>query len=172
MLFGHLDRSNEQAELLDGHQMLAVFHGPNAYMPPVVFRNDPLPTWNSMAVHVRGVGRRLNDPEEVVRGLMSIARTNEEAPTLRPDDVRIDRLIGDIVGFELEIDQLVGRFKLSQDRDEVDRRRAADALADATERGERQFINYVAGFADNSPHDTGDGDRRLTQPIAVGGNHE
>jgi predicted FMN-binding regulatory protein PaiB len=83
----------------------------------------------------------------VVRGLIGIAEHSEDGSRLRQDDPRIGRLIGGIVGFELEIDELVGRFKLSQDRDESDRRRAADALARATEGGERDFIELAVGLS-------------------------
>jgi lysine/ornithine N-monooxygenase/predicted FMN-binding regulatory protein PaiB len=147
MLFGHLDGANEHARLLDGRRMLAIFHGPNAYMPPSLFDSDPLPTWNSMAVHARGSVRVIEDRDTVVRGLIGIAEHSEDGSRLRRDDPRIGRLIGGIVGFELEIDELVGRFKLSQDRDESDRRRAADALARATEGGERDFIELAVGLS-------------------------
>ncbi|MET7656752.1 MULTISPECIES: SidA/IucD/PvdA family monooxygenase [unclassified Streptomyces] len=172
VLFGHLDRANEHAALLDGRRMLAVFHGPNAYMPPTVFASDPLPTWNSMAVHVRGRVRVVEDRDELVRGLIGIAEHSQTDNRLRPEDPRIDRLVGGIVGFELEIDELVGRFKLSQDRDEADRRYAALALARSTERGERDFIAYAVGL-DLAVED---GARELAAtpliPITVGGVHE
>lgn len=146
MLFGHLDGTNEHARLIDGRRMLAIFHGPNAYMPPSLFDSDPLPTWNSMAVHVRGSVRVIEDRDTVVRGLIGIAEHSEADNRLSHDDPRIGRLIGGIVGFELDIDELVGRFKLSQDRDESDRRRAADALARATEGGERDLIELAVGL--------------------------
>ncbi|MGW2030301.1 SidA/IucD/PvdA family monooxygenase [Streptomyces spinosus] len=172
VLFGHLDRANEHASLIDGRRMLAVFHGPNAYMPPALFASDPLPTWNSMSVHVRGRVRVIEDRETLVRGLVGIAEHSEPDNRLRGDDPRIDRIIGGIVGFEFEIDELVGRFKLSQDRDETDRRHAAVALARATERGERDFIEYAVGLSlitEDAPRDLAD---RPLLPIAIGGIHE
>ncbi|MET9960458.1 SidA/IucD/PvdA family monooxygenase [Streptomyces sp. NPDC006326] len=177
VLFGHLDRANEHAALLDGRRMLAVFHGPNAYMPPAVFASDPLPTWNSMSVHVRGRVRVVEDREELVRGLIGIAEHSQTDNRLRADDPRIGRIIGGIVGFELEIDEMVGRFKLSQDRDEDDRRAAALALARSTERGERDFIEYAVGLSlitEDDPRDLAAGSAGPSTlfPIAVGGVHE
>lgn len=148
-LFGHMDRANPQADLLDRHRLLVVFHGPNAYMPPSVYGNDPLPTWNSMAVHVWGRARVVEDQARLVRGLCEIARrsgSGSGSNGLTPDDPRIPRLVDLIVGFELEIEELVGRFKLSQEHDEPDRRRAARALAEHTEAGERDFIGYATGL--------------------------
>ncbi len=145
-LFGHMDRANPQARLLDGHRLLAVFHGPNAYMPPSVYDNHPLPTWNSMAVHVRGRARLVDDRTRLVRGLCEIARRSGPEGLLNPDDPRIPKLIDFIVGFEVEIEEMVGRFKLSQEHDEPNQRRAALALANRTEEGERDFIGYVVGL--------------------------
>ncbi|MER7466092.1 SidA/IucD/PvdA family monooxygenase [Streptomyces sp. NPDC097981] len=172
VLFGHLDRANEHAALLDGRRMLAVFHGPNAYMAPGVFAGDPLPTWNSMSVHARGRVRVIEDRDELVRGLIGIAEHSQTDNRLRPEDPRIDRIIGGIVGFELEIDELVGRFKLSQDRDESDRRRAAVELARSTERGEREFIEYAVGLSLITEDDRRDLTGGPLIPIAIGGVHE
>ncbi|NYS19796.1 hypothetical protein HFP43_20980 [Streptomyces sp. SJ1-7] len=172
VLFGHLDRGNEHAELIDGRHMLAVFHGPNAYMPPGVFESDPLPTWNSMSVHVRGRVRAVRDRDALVRGLIGIAERSQPDNRLAADDPRIDRIIGSIVGFEFEVEELVGRFKLSQDRDETDRRHAAVALARATERGERDFIEYVVGLSLITEDDPRDLAGRPLSPLAIGGVHE
>ncbi|MFJ3646057.1 SidA/IucD/PvdA family monooxygenase [Streptomyces murinus] len=172
VLFGHLDRANAHATLIDGRRMLAVFHGPNAYMPPSLFESDPLPTWNSMSVHVRGRVRAVADHGALVRGLIGIAEHSESGNRLRPDDPRIDRIIGGIVGFEFEIEELVGRFKLSQDRDETDRRHAAVALARASERGERDFVEYAVGLSLITEDDPRDLAARPLSPLTIGGMHE
>ncbi len=145
-LFGHVDRANPQARLLDGRRVLVVFHGPNGYMPPSVYDNAPLPTWNSMAVHVRGRARVLDDHTRLVAGLCEIAQRSGAAGMLTPDDPRIAQLIDQIVGFEIEIEEIVGRFKLSQEHTEANRRRAAHALASSSADDEREFIRRVMGL--------------------------
>lgn len=152
VLFGHMDRANPHADLVDGRPMLVLFSGPNAYLAPRLFPNDPLPTWNSMTVQVRGPVRPVRDPSALVRGLCDIADRSEPDSTLTPEDPRIDRLLAQIVGFELVIEQITGRFKLSQDRGEPDRRLAALELARHTETGERDFIQHMVGL-DLRPHD-------------------
>jgi len=130
-LFGHMDRANPQAKVLDGRRLLAVFRGPDSYISPHVYTTDQLPTWNSMVVHVRGRIRVLTDQSALVRGLASICEHVDRAAgayRLDPADPRIGRLIDFIVGFELEIEEVVARFKLSQDRNDEDRRRAAAAM--------------------------------------------
>ncbi len=146
VLFGHMDRANPHVELIDGSNALVLFHGPNSYISPWDYETDQLPTWNSVTVHLRGRVAVLADQAAVVRGLCAIAARSEHDSVLRPDDPRIDRLIGHIVGFEIEITELTGRFKLSQDRTETDRHNAALAMARRTEAGEREFIEYAVGL--------------------------
>jgi len=154
VLFGHMDRSNPHAELIDGLRLTVLFHGPNSYISPRVFRGSPLPTWNSMTVHARGRGRLVPGRAELVRGLCGIAEHCDPGPDvhrLHPDDPRIDTLIDHIVGFEIEIEQLVGRFKLSQELVDDERQRAARELARTAARGEDELIEAVVGLPVSSP---------------------
>lgn len=148
VLFGHLDSANPHAELLDGRPVTALFHGPNSYIAPHVYATDQLPTWNSVTAVVRGMVRVLPE-NEVVQGLCRIAQLAEPVPghpTLPADDPRIPPLIDGVLGFEIEILELVGRFKLSQDREDTDRRLAAAALADTAEADQRAFLGYLTGL--------------------------
>ncbi|MER5556893.1 SidA/IucD/PvdA family monooxygenase [Streptomyces sp. NPDC002793] len=132
MLIGHLDRSNPQVELLRDRPVTIVFHGPNSYLSPDVLKADKLPTWNSMAVHARGRARLFSGRDELMRvfnGLCAQAEGETAAYWLHPDDERIDRLRDQVVGFEVDVHELTGRFKLSQDLDEADRELAAADMA-------------------------------------------
>lgn len=146
VLFGHMDRANPHTELLDGRPLLVLFHGPNAFISPRVYESDSLPTWNSVTVRVRGKTTVVHDRDDLVRGLCGIAEKAGHGDQLRPDDPRIDELIDLIVGFEIEIEEMVGRFKLSQDKSEPDRRRAAIALARQAHESERSLIQYAVGL--------------------------
>lgn len=147
-LFGHMDRANPHVDLLEGREALALFHGPNAYISPHVYTTVQLPTWNSITVHVRGRIRLLSTREALLRGLASIAETDQRtgAYRLNLDSPRIGQLATYIVGFELEIDELIGRFKLSQDRNATDQRLAAIELAQRSEVGERALIERALGY--------------------------
>ncbi len=150
VLYGHLDRANPHTELLDCRPVTLLFHGPNSYIAQHVYATDQLPTWNSITAVVRGQVRVLADQDDVVRGLCRIAKLAEPVaghPTLPADDPRIPQLIDGVVGFEIEIEEMVGRFKLSQDRDDADRRLAARALAEAARADQGAFIEYLTGLA-------------------------
>ncbi|MFF4935010.1 SidA/IucD/PvdA family monooxygenase [Streptomyces griseofuscus] len=149
VLFGHLDRANPQTRLLDDRPVTVLFHGPNSYISQHVYASDQLPTWNSVTVSVRGQARLLDVQDRVIEGLCSISEQSEPRPgrpPLSPDDERIGRLIDQIVGFEIDIRDITGRFKLSQDRDDRDRRLAALTLAETTETSQREFIGYLVGL--------------------------
>ncbi|MFD7971057.1 SidA/IucD/PvdA family monooxygenase [Streptomyces clavifer] len=143
MLIGHLDRSNPQVELLRDRPVTVVFHGPDAYLSPDVLKTDRLPTWNSMSVHVRGHARLFSDRDELMRvfnGLCEQAEGESGSYWLRPDDTRIEQLRGQVVGFEVDIHELTGRFKLSQELDEANRELAAADMARGTSAERQAFI--------------------------------
>jgi L-ornithine N5-oxygenase len=148
VLFGHMDRSNPQAALLNGREVLAVFHGPDCYISPHVYRSRQLPTWNSISVQVRGKVRPIEDRDTLVQGLQSICEHADPGAAsyrLAHDDPRIDRLIDFIVGFEIEIDDMIGRFKLSQDRDTGDQQRAVSEMLRHARDQDRDLIEKIAG---------------------------
>lgn len=147
ILFGHMDRANPHVDLLDGRKVLVLFHGPNAYISPKLSKENVLPTWNSITVRVHGRVTLLEGRAPVVRGLCGLAAQAEDGGRLLPEDPRIERLIDFIVGFEIEIEEIVGRFKLSQDRSEADQRSAAVEMARKTEAGQREIIAYAVGLA-------------------------
>jgi lysine/ornithine N-monooxygenase/predicted FMN-binding regulatory protein PaiB len=155
VLFGHMDRGNPQVPLLDGREVTVLFHGPNSYISPNVLEESRLPTWNSMTVHVRGRARLLTSRDALVRGLCGIsehADPDEGAYRLDPEDPRIARLIDYIVGFEIDIDQLTGRFKLSQDMDAEDRTAAARTLWETSRRDDQGLIERVVGLPISPAH--------------------
>jgi len=155
VLFGHFDKTNPQVKFLNNQKTLVVFHGPEAYISPDLFDTSNLPTWNFISVQVHGTVNVLTDKDAVVRGLCGIAELSEKnnagSYRLDPEDPRIDQLIDYIVGFEIEIEKMVGRFKLSQDKKESHRKKAALYLAEKTEAGQRDFIEGMVEISLPSP---------------------
>lgn len=132
VIFGHMDRRNPHLALLAGRRTTLLFHGPNSYITPHALAIDALPTWNSVNVHVRGTGRLLDDRRELLSGLCGISEKSDPGPgayRIDPDDPRIDLFIDHVVGFEIEIDELVGRFKVSQELDAENRLLTAREMA-------------------------------------------
>jgi transcriptional regulator len=140
-LLAHVARANPLwREAKDRDEVLVIFRGTDAYVSPNWYPSKAetprhVPTWNYQAVHVHG-RLYIRDDEKFVRGVVARltrtheARTGAEQPwkmTDAPADY-IDTMLAAIVGLEIEITRIVGKAKLSQNREERDRLGAAEAL--------------------------------------------
>jgi transcriptional regulator len=136
ILQAHLARPNPQlAELDQSGEALAIFQGPHAYVSPTWYTVIPaVPTWNYAAVHAYGKVRTIGDPEwlrEFVGRLSERHEAREPAPPWQieamPEPYLASMLKG-IVGVEIDVTRLEGKFKLSQNRPAADRPRIIAAL--------------------------------------------
>jgi transcriptional regulator len=134
-LVGHVARANPHARAFDGATpSLAIFGGPHAYVSPRWFAGGPnVPTWNYVAVHAAGALHELADPERV-RALLARTAAQYEAGAESPwrfeavpDDYGA-RMMRGIVAFELPIERLEGKRKLSQNKSPADRAGVVAAL--------------------------------------------
>ena len=138
-LHAHVARGNPVwQEVNSGDEVLVVFRGPDAYVSPNWYPSKQeyhkqVPTWNYKVVHAHG-RIVIRDDERYVRGLVArLTRTHESSQsspwkmTDSPQDY-IDTLVRAIVGIEIEISRLVGKFKLSQNKESRDIRSAGQAL--------------------------------------------
>lgn len=140
-LLAHVARANPLwQEAKDGDEALVIFRAANAYISPNWYPSKhefhrQVPTWNYQAVHVHGK-IKIRDDEEFLRGVVArLTRTNEartgSQQQWRMSDSSkeyIDQMMKAIVGIEIEISKLVGKWKLSQNREERDRINAAEEL--------------------------------------------
>jgi transcriptional regulator len=129
-VYGHIARKNPQSETFDGqHQAVIVYQGPNSYISPSWYANAPaVPTWNFAVVHASGTLKPITDKSALHDLLAKLIKTNEGryTPSSTYDfskipDSYIGGMIGGIIGFEMQIDLLEGKFKLGQERSEGDK---------------------------------------------------
>jgi transcriptional regulator len=136
VLQAHLARANPQVGDLDrGGEALAIFMGPHAYISPSWYAAGPaVPTWNYTAVHAYGAVRTIRDAawlRDLVGRLSERHEAHEPAPPWRAEDLPapfLAAMLHGIVGVELAVGRLEGKFKLSQNRPAGDRPRIAAAL--------------------------------------------
>ena len=135
LLQGHLARANPQLGDFDGKgEALAVFAGPHAYISPSWYQAGPaVPTWNYATVHAYGPARRIDDPDwlrDLVRRLSERHEAREPAPWRMQGlpEPYVQSMLKGIVGVELAVTRLEGKFKLSQNRPASDRPRIVAAL--------------------------------------------
>jgi transcriptional regulator len=122
-----------------GEQVLALFQGPQAYVSPAFYEQKAIdgkvvPTWNYAVVHAHGTLRAIEDPAWVY-SLLERLTLRHETPRAEPwaigDAPRefVDALLGAIVGIEIVIERLEGKWKASQNRTAGDQVRIAAGLA-------------------------------------------
>jgi transcriptional regulator len=143
VLIGHVARANGHWRHFDGEtRALAVFQGPHAYVSARWYPSArQVPTWNYIAVHATGRPRVIADPArtfgllrdlmgENERALPDAARTVGKGPRELADIpfAHLDRLLRGIVAFELPIETLEGKHKLSQNKKPADRRLLVQGL--------------------------------------------
>ncbi len=140
-LIAHVARANPiWKEIKDGDETLVIFRAEHAYVSPNWYpakheSHRLVPTWNYRVVHVHGKVI-VRDDERFVRGVVArLTRTHEgRAGDARPWKMTdsspefISQMLGNIVGIEIEITRIVGKSKLSQNREERDRVGAAEEL--------------------------------------------
>jgi transcriptional regulator len=126
-----------------GAEVMAVFQGPSAYVSPSLYAEKPVsgkvvPTYNYAVVHAHGVLRAIEDPAWIL-ALLERLTAHHEAPRAAPWAVRdappayIETMLKAIVGIEIPLGRLQGKWKLSQNRPPADQAAvAADCAGLAT----------------------------------------
>ena len=130
-LIGHVARANPHWQAFDGtRQALAVFSGPHAYVSPTWYATSPaVPTWNYAAIHAYGRPRILKGTEATRDVVERLVREHDAAWRLADQPAEfVAGMLRGIVAFELPIDRLEGKMKLSQNRPAADRPGVVRAL--------------------------------------------
>lgn len=140
-LLAHVARSNAVwKEMVDDSDVLVMFGTNGAYISPGWYptkqeTHQQVPTWNYQVVHVHGQ-LFVHDNDAFVRGVVArLTREHErrvapDQPWKMTDAPRefIDRMVQAIVGIEVRVTRMVGKWKLGQNRQDRDRLGAAEAL--------------------------------------------
>lgn len=153
LLAGHVARANPQWRHLDGSgEVLAIFHGPHCYVSPTWYTSkNMVPTWNYAVAHVYGKARAIDDAAWLHTLVTELADTYESgrAPRWRnelPSDFEA-KLLAAIVGIELEVTRVEGKFKLSQNRSRDDRQGVVTALRASADADDRAIAALMAVHA-------------------------
>jgi transcriptional regulator len=154
-LVGHLARYKPQSQMPgNGVDALVLFQGPHAYVSPSWYpgkREDPrqVPTWDYLVVEARGTLVTFDDEARLYNLLTQLTDHNEAGREHRwrvtdaPDEY-VRKEMHHIVGIELRVESLIGRYKLSQNRNAADQEGARAGLAEAPTERERKLANAIA----------------------------
>ncbi|MDQ6828669.1 MAG: FMN-binding negative transcriptional regulator [Gemmatimonadota bacterium] len=136
-LRGHVARPNPQWETIEAGETLVIFGGPHAYVSPSAYDTKlSVPTWNYVAVHAYGHAALVKEPDRMTAMLAELIAIHEPAYQSQwdalPEKYRLG-MLGGIVGFEITVSRLEGKYKLSQNRSDAERDRVTAALAGAAD---------------------------------------
>jgi transcriptional regulator len=154
-LRGHIARANP---LWRRHpverQALAIFQGPQVYISPSLYptkkiSGEVVPTWNYVVVQAYGTLHFIHDAEWLLGLVSSLTDRHESARTL-PWKVQdapasyVRKMLGAIVGFELAVTKLTGKWKVSQNRSAADQQGVIDGLRAAGDPDSTEVADLLA----------------------------
>ena len=160
-LRGHVARSNPMwRDRTQEVEALAIFQGASGYISPSWYptkreHGKVVPTWNYAVVHAYGALRVIDDPAWL-RGQLEALVSRHEAASIAPWSISdappeyIERMIESIVGFEIVISRLNGKWKASQNQPAGNRAGVVDGLkerGDATALEMAELIRQPSGDA-------------------------
>ncbi len=153
-LLGHVARANPLWEAAADREVLAIFHGPQAYVSPSWYpskreHGKAVPTWNYVVVHARGRLTAIDDPLRL-RPLLEDLVDRHEGAFAEPWRVGdapsdyIEKMLAAIVGIEVAISALEGKWKTSQNQPDANRAGVVAGLRRSDTEGTSAMAALVA----------------------------
>lgn len=154
-LFGHMARANPQwqgaVNQPEGSPALAIFNGPHTYISPTWYADpNTVPTWNYVAVHATGKLKLIDDPQSMLQ-LLTKTVNIYEAALPQPwriedqDAMFIEKLLAGIVGFQITVERLEGKWKLNQNQSVERRERVIETLSQSTRHDDQEIAKLMRG---------------------------
>lgn len=155
-LAGHMARPNPQWRHFSScGSVLAIFQGPHSYISPSWYVDSlNVPTWNYAVVHVYGKATSIEDRKPLKNILAAMTDKYESAQPQPwrlelPEDFMADLMNG-IVGFEIVVERIESKFKLSQNRSAEDRNGVLQALSQKQDDMSRAILALMNSKASRS----------------------
>ena len=154
-LVGHLAKQNPHWQAFEAAESLVIFTGAHSYISPTLYeQHENVPTWNYIAVHAYGFPQVItfDQTPELMDGMINQmvetyeadyqARWQSLSPKYR------EGMMSGIVGLEMSVNRLEGKYKLSQNKSQIDRQnvsatllQSSDAIVCAIGREMQQNLN-------------------------------
>lgn len=139
-LIGHLAKQNPHWQAFASAESLAIFTGAHAYISPSSYENhENVPTWNYIAVHAYGFPKTITfheAPESMDQMINEMVDTYEAEYKSHWQSLSQgyrEGMMQGIVGFEMVVDRLEGKYKLGQNRSEVDQQNVSNKLLQSSD---------------------------------------
>jgi transcriptional regulator len=143
-LITHLAMQNPQADDLDGQEVLVSLMGPHAYISPTWYeKSGGVPTWNYQSVQVYGTAEVVNDRDRK-KEIVELMSTQFEGDFSEAWDMQYPtQMLDAILGIEISISEIQGKYKLSQNRPAKDQQNVIRRLA---EQGNKRLAHEMSRF--------------------------
>lgn len=147
VLTSHFAKANEQWKDIENNSILVIFSEPHAYISPKNYDKElNVPTWNYIAIHAYGQGKLLTETESTFKVLENTIDYYEisyrEKWERFPAEYKL-KLINGIVAFEVIIEDLQAKKKLSQNRTETEKQKIIDTLSKSDDTNEQLIAAYM-----------------------------
>ena len=157
VLQGHIAKANPLWKTLeDKSEVLIVFNGPNCYITPNYYptkieTGKAVPTWNYVAVHVKGIMTYIHEVEwnlNMINNLTNQHESDQPSPWSVADapDEYIHRMLSAIVGLEIEILSITGQWKVSQNQPERNQQGVIAGLSQSTNTDVLKMAELVKSY--------------------------
>lgn len=150
ILLSHFAKANPQAAQIVGKSVLVIFTEPHAYISPSNYEKETnVPTWNYLAVHAYGKATLLAEGQKTA-DLLAQTISTFEADYLKqwnglPDGYK-QKMMKGIVAFEIVVDDLQAKKKLSQNRSAHEQENIINTLSKSKETTENEIAKYMANM--------------------------
>lgn len=125
ILISHLSKANEQWKTFANQEVLVIFSEPHAYISPTLYeKKQNVPTWNYVAIHAYGkvsIFENKEDKEQILLKQIQTFEANYANQFNNLDNKYVNDLINGIVAFEIAVDRLQSKAKLSQNKTKKER---------------------------------------------------
>ena len=154
-LYGHVAKMNPLVKVASSSNtsITAIFNGPNAYVTPSWYPSKQeggkvVPTWNYAAVHAEGSIKLIEDAQWLRSHVSQMTNLHEPTyqSTWKLDDAPeeyVQLMLKAIIGIEIEISSLVGKFKLSQNRPAQDYDAVVKQLEKSPKEALQEMLQYM-----------------------------
>ncbi len=143
ILTSHLSKANEQWKTFKDKEVLVIFSEPHAYISPTLYeKQQNVPTWNYVAVHVYGNINIFENEEEKLNVLLKQMQTYEASyieQFKNLDKKYVAGLMNGIVAFEIVVNKLQSKAKLSQNKTETERQNIKKHLEESNNSTEQEL---------------------------------
>jgi transcriptional regulator len=147
LLSAHFAIANEQTRYIEANTSLVIFAEPHAYISPAHYgKRESVPTWDYIAVHAYGKAKIIEEENIKIKALEQMIQRYEKEymPQWESLSDKFKKgMMKGIVAFELEVTDLQGQKKLSQNKTETERKRIIDYLEKSENTIEKDIAIYI-----------------------------